>query len=285
MNIAIIGANGLIGKPVTQQLIDAGFSVTILARHPEQVRSLFPTARIIQADLQNPASIRAGLQNQQALYLNLSVRQDEKPGDFHTETDGMKTIIAAAKQAGIQRIGYLSSLVMRYQGMNGFHWWVFDIKHEAVRLLKASDIPVTIFYPSTFMESFLMQIQGPFLALGGSSTIPLWFIAGSDYGRQVVRAFQQSDDQNRDYVIQGPEAYTYEEAARQFVQHYPQKKLLLMKAPVEVLQFLGRFNQKMNYGGHILEALNKYPERFEAEQTWADLGKPTITINDYARQV
>lgn len=154
MTIAVIGATGLIGKPVTQQLIDAGFTVTILARHPAPVQALFPTARVVQADIQNPASLRAGLANQQALYLNLSVRQDEKPTDFHTETDGMKTIIAAAQQAGIRRIGYLSSLVMRYQGMNGFSWWVFDIKHEAVRLLKASGIPTTIFYPSTFMELF-----------------------------------------------------------------------------------------------------------------------------------
>lgn len=284
MNIAVIGATGLIGKPVTQQLIDAGFTVTILARHPEQAKSLFPTTRVVQADIQQPDSIQAGLQNQQALYLNLSVRQDEKPGDFHTETDGMRTIIAAAQQAGIRRIGYLSSLVMRYQGMNGFNWWVFDVKHEAVRLLKASGIPATIFYPTTFMESFLMQLQGPFLALGGSSSVPLWFIAGADYGRQVARALQLPGTQQRDYVIQGPEGHTYEEAAHLFAQHYPKKKLSVVKAPLSVLQFLGRFNQKINYGGHILEALNNYPEHFEAEQTWAELGKPAMTINEYAQQ-
>lgn len=284
MNIAIIGATGLIGKPVTQQLIEAGFTVTILARHPHQATTLFPTTRVVQADLQQPDSIRAGLQNQEVLYLNLSVRQDEKPGDFHTETDGMKTIIAAARHAGIRRLGYLSSLVMRYQGMNGFNWWVFDIKHEAVRLLKASGIPTTIFYPSTFMESFLMQMQGPFLALGGSSAVPLWFIAGQDYGRQVGRALQLPGDENRDYVIQGPEAHTYEAAAQLFTKNYPKKNLFIVRAPVSVLQFLGRFNQTMNYGAHILEALNSYPEHFEAEQSWTELGKPTTTIQEYAQQ-
>ena len=283
MHIAIIGATGLIGKPVTQQLINAGFTVTILARHPEQVKALFPAARVIKADLQNPESILTGLQNQQALYLNLSVRQDEKPGDFHTETDGMKTIVVAAQQAGIRRIGYLSSLVMRYQGMNGFHWWVFAIKQEAVRLLKASGIPSTIFYPSTFMESFLMQMQGPFLALGGSSPVQMWFIAGQDYGRQVARDFQLPGGQNREYVIQGPEAYTYDAAAQLFIKNYP-KKLFAMKAPVSVLKFMGRFNQKMDYGGHILDALNNYPECFEAEQTWGDLGTPTLTVEDFAKQ-
>ncbi|WP_420150836.1 SDR family oxidoreductase [Spirosoma sp.] len=284
MNIAVIGATGLIGKPVTQQLIKAGFTVTILARHPEQIGTLFPSARVIEADLQKPDTILAGLQNQQMLYLNLSVRQNEKITDFHTETDGMKTILAAAKEAGIQRIGYLSSLVMRYQNMDGFHWWVFDIKEEAVRLLKASGISVSIFYPSTFMESFLMQIQGPLLALGGSSSIKLWFIAGQDYGQQVVRDFRLPGNESRDYVIQGPEAHTYDEAAHLFIKNYTKKKLYTLKAPVGILQFLGRFNRKMNYGGHILEAMNNYPERFEAERTWTVLGKPTTTLSEFARQ-
>ncbi|UFH54292.1 SDR family oxidoreductase [Spirosoma sp. KNUC1025] len=283
MHIAVIGATGLIGKPVTQQLINAGFRVTILARHPQQARALFPAARIVQADLQKPDSIRAGLQGQEALYLNLSVRQDEKPTDFHTETDGMNTIITAAQQAGIQRIGYLSSLVMHYQGMNGFHWWVFDVKHKAVQLLKESGIPTTIFYPSTFVESFSMQLQGPFLALGGSSAVKLWFIAGQDYGRQVARAFQLPGNQSRDYVVQGPAAYTYDEAARLFIKNYP-KKLWIMKAPLGMLKFMGRFVPKMNYGANILEALNNYPEHFDAAQTWLDLGEPVTTITDYARQ-
>jgi uncharacterized protein YbjT (DUF2867 family) len=284
MNIAVLGATGLIGKPVTQQLLDAGFAVTILARHPDQAQVMFPKARVVQADLRNPASIRAGLEGQQALYLSLSVKQSEKSSDFHTETDGMKTVIEAARQVGVQRIGYLSSLVMRYQGINGFSWWVFDVKHEAVRLLKESGIPTTIFYPSTFMESFQMQTKGPFVALGGSSAVKLWFIAGADFGEQVVQAFQQMGDQNRDYVIQGPEAHTYEAAAHLFAQH-SRKKLWVLNMPVSVLKFFGRFNQTMNYGGYILDAMNNYPERFEATQTWNDLGKPGLTIQEFAKQV
>ncbi|MGA0560559.1 SDR family oxidoreductase [Larkinella sp. VNQ87] len=284
MNIAVLGATGLLGKPVTEQLIKAGYTVTILARDPVKAMALFPGVKVVAADLQNPESLRAGMHNQQAVYLNLSVRQDEKPADFHTETDGMKILLAEAQRAGIQRIGYLSSLVMRYQGQNGFRWWVFDRKHEAVRLLKASGIPSTIFYPSTFMESFSMQTQGRFLPLAGQSDVRMWFIAGQDYGRQVARALQLPGDENRAYVIQGPEAHTYEAAARLFVQQYPKRKLRIINAPVGVLRFFGRFSQKLNYGAHIVEALNHYPEQFEAESTWAELGKPTMTIADYARQ-
>jgi hypothetical protein len=47
---------------------------------------------------------------------------------------------------------------------------------------------------------------------------------------------------------------------------------------------LGAFNQKINYGAKIIDALNNYPEKFGAETTWAELGKPTVTLAEYARK-
>ncbi len=34
---------------------------------------------------------------------------------------------------------------------------------------------------------------------------------------------------------------------------------------------------------HIIEALNNYPEKFEAQSTWNELGKPSITLKDFAQ--
>ncbi|GCC49884.1 hypothetical protein SanaruYs_00980 [Chryseotalea sanaruensis] len=59
-----------------------------------------------------------------------------------------------AKQKKIKRIGFISSPIMNYQGMNNFNWWVFDVKRKAVDMVKQSGIPYTIFYPSTFMDNF-----------------------------------------------------------------------------------------------------------------------------------
>ena len=55
-----------------------------------------------------------------------------------------------------------------------------------------------------------------------------------------------------------------------------------MKAPLVPLKYLGLLNQRMNYAYHICEALNKYPEKFESENTWNDLGKPSTTLAEYA---
>ena len=40
----------------------------------------------------------------------------------------------------------------------------------------------------------------------------------------------------------------------------------------------------MDYGARILEALNNYPEEFNASQTWTDLGRPEVSIEEFARR-
>lgn len=282
--IAVVGATGLLGKPVTQEFINAGFTVTVLSRRPEQAQKLFPMARVVRADLRDPASLLVGLRGQDAVYLNLSVLQTEAPDDFHTETEGLENLLAVAQKQGIRRVGYLSSIVMRYQGMNGFRWWVFDIKQEAIRKVKASGIPYLIFYPSTFMETLPTQVQAGRVMLGGKSDVQLWFIAAQDYAKQVVRAFQHPGTDNCEYVVQGPEGHTYAEAARIFVENQPRKRLGLLTLPMGLLRFFGRFSRQADYGAHILEALNNYPEHFEADRAWRDLGKPTTTLAEFARQ-
>ena len=174
---------------------------------------------------------------------------------------------------------------MRYQGTNGFDWWAFRVKHEAVRMIKASAIPYSIFYPSNFMESLnATQRLGRFVVLVGRSGVRPWYISAHDYGKQVARAFSRALDQNQEYVIQGPEAMTQHEAANRFVAAYTGEKLSVLTTP-PLLMRLGRaFYAEADYGWHISEALNKYPEQFEAGQSWAELGKPTTTVEMFAQQ-
>lgn len=285
MKIAIIGATGMLGQPVAQQLIEAGYNVTILARNTEKAKQIFSQVPIIQVDVSDVDSLIKGFEGQEAIYLNLSVVQTEKRSDFHTETDGMQNIVAAAKETGINRIAYLSSIVMRYQGMNGFRWWVFDVKRQAVELIKASGIPFTIFYPSTFTDSFHLQMRGNAINTAGKSKQPMWFIAASDYGKQVAKSFAIiKAGESKQYAIQGPEGLNGDEAAAVFVKYYPKAKLKVMNIPLWSVKIIGLFNQRFNYLYHILEAINNYPEKFVAQNTWDELGTPTVTVKEFAEK-
>lgn len=287
MTIAIIGATGMLGQPITRELLAAGYTVRIIAREVEAAKRLFPTAEVVFGDLSQPDSLPVALAGCEATYLSLSVKQTEKPTDFHTETDGMRHLLAAAKQVGVKRIMYLSSIVMRYQGMNGFDWWVFQIKHEAVALIKASGLDYSIFYPSNFMETMLTtQRIGPLVLVLGSSDVKPWFISAQDYGKQVARALQLAQvGQPQEYVIQGPEPVNQLVAAQRLTATYTESKLHVLEMPLAMLRFGRLFSQQADYGVHIAEALNGYPEQFESERTWADLGKPTQTINSFAAGV
>lgn len=282
--ILVIGSTGLLGKPVTNALIGAGFDVKILVRDKNLAEKLFPKASIIKGDLRNRADIEKAMQGQDAVFLNLSVKQTEKKDEFHTEAEGLDLVVDIAKTLKIKRIAYLASLVHLYQGTNNFDWWVFRIKQEAVRKIKNSGIAYTIFYPSTFMESIFYQSkQGSMIALGGKSEFPMYYVAAEDYAQQVAKSFEiLQNSESRDFVIQGLEAFSQEAAAKIFIQHYKKEKLRTMWAPMFVMKLMGFFSRKFDYGFHIVEALNKYPEKFEAQPTWDLLGKPKITLKDFA---
>ena len=284
MRVAVIGATGMLGRPVTHELIWAGNHIRLIARDVAKAKALFPHVEVVPGDLRNPSSLTNALRDVDVVYLNLSIKQTEKQGDFHTEVEGLVNLLAAAKQAGVMRIAYLSSIIMRYQGMNGFRWWAFGVKQEAVRLIKASGVPYSIFYASCFMDSLVeTQRAGKFILLVGRSAVRPWYISAHDYGKQVARALKLAKDgQNQEYIIQGPEAITQHEAAERFVSTYQKEKLSVLTTPSFLMQLGRPFSAQANYGWHITEAINKYPEQFEASQTWKDLGEPQTTIEEFA---
>ncbi len=180
----------------------------------------------------------------------------------------------------------ISSIVHKYEGMNGFSWWAFRIKQAAIEKIKVSGIPYTIFCPSIFMETFPYQVmRGNKIALLGKSEAPMWFIAAADYAKQVARSFEIAGNENKEYNIQGTEAFTFDEAAKIFIANYKKTKLSTMKAPIGLMKFFGNFSPKFNYVWHICEALNKYPEKFDSQQTWDELGKPVTRLADYAKSL
>ena len=286
MKILFIGATGMLGKPVAEQLIQSGFDVTLLARDTAKAQTLFPKAKVVKGDVFDKSTLLKAFAQMDAVYMNLSVEQSSKEKDPQAEREGIDNIISTAKETGIKKLAYLSSLVHFYEGMNGFSWWAFRNKNSAVEKIKVSGILFTIFYPSTFMETFPYQMmRGNKVALLGKSIAPMWFIAAADYAMQVAKSFEISGNENKEYNIQGLEAFTFEEAAKVFIANYKKAKLSTMSLPFGLIKFLGNFIQKFSYAWHICEALNKYPEKMDSQPTWDELGKPVTRLADYAKSL
>jgi uncharacterized protein YbjT (DUF2867 family) len=279
--IAVIGATGMLGIPVVEELVAAGFAVTALVRNPASARRLLPTdVIIVKADAADVESLETGLSGNDAVYLSLSVAPSEKKEDFHTEAEGLDNILAAARACGIKRVAYLSAMVQDGEN-NG--WWVVDVWRSALAKIKSSGIPFTIFYPSNFMETLPQRhATGRLLTMIGRARYANYWIAANDFGKQVAASLNLSQAANREYFIQGPEALTYDAAGCEFARH-SKPRLMIVRIPLSVIKFLGAFSQAMDFNYKIMNTVLSYPETFRAGETWKELGKPSTTIEQFAR--
>ena len=283
-SIIVIGATGMLGKPVAEELIKAGFNVKILSRNVQKAKKLFPEVENIgQCDLRDKEKLVEAFRGYDFVYMNLSVAPDENESPFHPELDGLKNALEAAKETGIKRTGYISSIISRDFETD---WWVFKIKRSAVELIKKSGIPYAIFYPSSFMETLVRSIQKNKLMVAGKAKYKNWWISGHDYGKQVATAFKViPENESRDYTVQGPEALIFNEAAKIFAENYSKGALKVSSTPLGLLKFIGLFSAQVKYITKILEIINNHPETFMAEDTWKELGKPETTVADFARNL
>ncbi len=283
--IGIIGGTGLLGLPVLNELVSSGFEVKALCRNVLKAKLVFPeNVNIHEGDLEDKFSLERFFKEIDVLYLNLSVNPSNKETDFLPEREGLENILDVASSLKLKRILFLSSLVKNYQGKNGFDWWIFKLKHNAVKLIKLSGVPYTIFYPSQFMENIsILQKSGNKILLAGESKQKANFISAFDYSRMVTRSIELNFSESNEFVIQGLESLTTEEAAKIFVKEYKKENLKISKSPLFVLKFLGLFIPNMKFTAKICEALNNYPEKFQGEEAWKILGKPTLRISDFAK--
>jgi uncharacterized protein YbjT (DUF2867 family) len=61
--VAVLGATGLLGKPVVRQLSNAGFDLTLISRDSSKLKSLFSdiNAKFVQADPADPSALKDAL--------------------------------------------------------------------------------------------------------------------------------------------------------------------------------------------------------------------------------
>jgi len=277
--ILVFGATGMLGKSVTEQLIKDKFKVSVFSTSKSRASKLFPKATIFEGNLKDVESVEIAIKGQEYVYMNLGIPTNAKETYWNPERDGVKTLTELAKNAGVKRIGYLSPKIISYS-----NWWVLKDKQKAVETIKSSGIPYYIFSASSFMDNFNgTQRDGLKVNVMGKSNVKMFYIAASDYAKQVSKAFSIENKKSKIYSVQGLESYTIDTAANIFVTNYTKEKLKVVKAPFGLLKFIGLFNPTLNYVCKLMNALNNHPESFSAQETWDELGKPTITLKEFAK--
>ncbi len=282
--ITVIGATGMIGIPVTKELVKAGFEVTALVRNIEKAKQIFPNGvNFLKGDVEDKNSITDSLKNAEGIYINISTRPSDKENKFNPETQGLDNILWAIKQSQVKQVAYLSSFLARnYKG----DWWVMKAKRESIAKVKNCGIAYTIFYPSNFMENFANGMKrGNKISTIGKSANKAWWISGEDFGRQVANAFKTEKSLNKEFPVQGQEAFTMNQAAQKFAENYTKEKLSVSSMPLGMFKFIGIFVPQVKSISNLMDVMLSNVETFEAQQTWSELGKPTITLKEFAKNL
>jgi uncharacterized protein YbjT (DUF2867 family) len=103
--VFIIGGTGSIGKQVVKDLVAKNASVTLFARSPDKVSTLFPATdaiHVVKGDLQDISNLKESIRGHSRLFLILEPFQ-------YTSIKG--TIAQYAYEAGVQQIVDISTLL------------------------------------------------------------------------------------------------------------------------------------------------------------------------------
>ncbi len=114
MKALVTGATGFIGAAVARAALEAGSDVRVLVRPKSSLKNLegLPVDSVV-GDLQDVSSLRQALDGCQQLYHVAAhyALWDENPEIFYrVNVDGTKNVLQAARDVGVERIVYTSTI-------------------------------------------------------------------------------------------------------------------------------------------------------------------------------
>ncbi len=225
--ILIVGATGLMGSMITQQLLQKGKDVYILVRHnspaAEMAKQGLGTpaqtlidagARPIFGDLKDRASLDAACAGVETVIT--TANSILRGGDDTIESvdlHGTQSLIDAAKGAGVRHFIYTSAAGVAINHPNP----LFQAKATCEAHLAASGMDYTLLKPGFFMEIWIGSVVGIPLRAGQPVTLvgqgdhQHAFVSVGDVAAYGVTAVDHPAARNKAIQIAGPAPYSWTE--------------------------------------------------------------------------
>jgi len=279
--VLVIGATGLIGRPVTEALVNDGFDERALVRDRRRAMAALPTGcELVRGDLSDPESIQHALTGMDAVYLSLSSPTSKHRPAWSPEFEGTRTVVNAMKNAGVNRILRLSAMGVDAND----DWWESREKARTDQAVLDSGLQATIFRPTWFMESIPASVIGPLLPVLRGPDDPLYWIAGHDYGQQVAAALRDESTAGTIYDVQGPEGASMTEAYKRFGAVWKQY-LWMVPFPIAMFKAMRPMSPMADFMTELMDMTFTRVVKMPAETNAHTLHRPTITIEQFAEEL
>lgn len=290
--ILVVGATGVLGSEICGQLAARGKCVRALTRvtsDPAKVDRLRAFgAEIVTGDLRDADSLRAACRNVSAIVATASALPFAyQPGvnsPQTTDRDGVLSLIAAARDAGVQRFVYISFPPVAVS------FPLQDAKRAVEASLRSSGLTYTILQPTYFSEVWLSPAIGfdypnHKATLYGDGKNPTSWISYSDVAQFTVAALSNPAALDATLELGGPEALSPLEVVGVFEQVAGQP-FAVTHVPVEALRGqLAAATDPMEQSFNGLMLGYADGKAIDMRETLKALPVRLTSVEEYARRV
>jgi len=216
--ILVTGGTGFVGGHVVHALRASDQQVRALVRERSSGTKLESSgAELVEGDVTSPESLRRAAEGADAVVHLVAIRQGKREEFQRVMVDGTRNLLAAAKEAGVDRFVHMSALGTSAETKDLVPY--YGAKWQMEQDVKASGIPYVIFRPSfifgpdggilpTFAKLARLTPVTPVIGSGRQRIQPIW---ADDVGAYFARAVTEEAAANRTFEIGGPEAVSWNE--------------------------------------------------------------------------
>lgn len=218
MKLVITGSLGNISKPLAEQLVQQGHTVTVISSNPDKAQAIKALGAIPAiGSVEDPAFLAAAFKGADAVYLM------EPPGGFFDPNFDIyehcnrlaHSFAEAVQQSGVKRIVHLSSIgahTGKGNGILAFHYNVEQILNQL-----PSDVAIAFMRPVGFYYNLLSFIpviksQGAIVSNYGGDDKEPW-VAPVDIAAAVAKMITQTFEGRTVHYVASDELSPNEVAA------------------------------------------------------------------------
>jgi uncharacterized protein YbjT (DUF2867 family) len=218
--VVVLGGSGFVGRHVVARLAAAGHRVIVPSRRRENAKHLIllPTVDVVEADVNEPRSLRALLADATAVINLVGILNESGAATFeHAHVDLARQLVAACQAANVTRLLQMSALAADPAGPSRY----LRTKGQAEAIITGSDLQWTIFRPSLIFgpEDSLLNLFArlsrllPIVALAAPRArfAPVYV---GDVAQCFVQALDDDLTRRARFDLCGPKVYTLEELVR-----------------------------------------------------------------------
>ena len=214
MKVLVTGGTGFVGREIVRQLLEAGHEVHVLARGNRAPSSTENgSIHWHQGDVLDSGSLGTMCSGMDAVIHLVGIISEAGRSTFEAvHVKGSRSMVAAAKEAGIKRFVHISALGTRAEARARYH----RSKWEAEEIVRGSGLDWTIFRPSIiygpgdgFVNLFAKIIRrSPIVPIIGSGESKFQPVPVAAVAKAFVKSLNESRAIGQTFDLCGCETLT-----------------------------------------------------------------------------